>query len=208
MMKRQSMARLLAPVLAVAFAGNISTAMGDGNAEAGQAKSTPCIACHGADGNSSNPAWPTLAGQHAQYIVKQLQAFKSGARKDPLMSPMAAGLSDTDIADLAAWFSTQKPKGLLAAPDKVALGQRLFRGGDAKTGVAACAACHGPTGDGNPAALYPALQGQQATYIENQLKAYRAGTRQTDPNQVMRTIASTMSDEQIAAVASYVQGLR
>jgi cytochrome c553 len=208
MMKRQSMARLLAPVLAAAFAGSISTAMADGNAEAGQAKSTPCIACHGADGNSPNPQWPNLAGQHAQYIVKQLQAFKSGARKDPLMSPMAAGLSDTDIADLAAYFSTQKQKGLLAAPDKVALGQRLYRGGDAKTGGPACAACHGPTGDGNPAALYPALQGQQATYIENQLKAYRAGTRQTDPNQVMRNVASTMSDEQIAAVASYVQGLR
>lgn len=208
MMKRQSMARLLAAVLAAAFAGSISTAMAEGNAEAGQAKSTPCIACHGADGNSSNPAWPNLAGQHAQYIVKQLQAFKSGARKDPLMSPMAAGLSDTDISDLAAYFSTQKQKGLLAQADKVALGQRLYRGGDARTGMAACAACHGPAGDGNPAALYPAIHGQQATYIENQLKAYRAGTRQTDPNQVMRNVASTMSDEQIAAVASYVQGLR
>ena len=208
MMMRQSMARLLALVLTAAFAGSISTAMAEGNAEAGQAKSTPCIACHGADGNSSNPAWPSLAGQHAQYIVTQLQAFKSGARKDPLMSPMAAGLSDSDIADLAAYFSTQKPKGLLAEADKLALGQRLYRGGDARTGIAACAACHGASGDGNPAALYPALHGQQATYIENQLKAYRAGTRQTDRNQVMRNVASTMSDEQIAAVASYVQGLR
>jgi cytochrome c553 len=199
------LAPLSAPLLALAFT---AAARADGSAEAGQAKSTPCIACHGVDGNSSNPQWPNLAGQHAQYIVKQLQGFKSGARKDPLMSPMAAGLSDADMADLAAYFSSQSRKGGEADPAKLALGQRLYRGGDAKVGVAACAACHGPSGDGNPAALYPSIQGQQATYVEKQLKDYRAGARQTDQNQIMRNIASSMSDEQIAAVASYVQGLR
>jgi cytochrome c553 len=206
----QSPARLvavLAPLFAVGF---MASARADGDAQAGEAKATACIACHGADGNSSNPQWPTLAGQHAQYIVKQLQAFKSGARKDPLMSPMAMGLSDADIQDLAAHFSSQKQHGLEADPSRLALGQRLYRGGDPKVGVPACAACHGPTGDGNPAAMYPSIRGQHSTYVEKQLKDYRAGARQTDQkqNQVMRNVASAMSDEQIAAVASYVQGLR
>jgi cytochrome c553 len=202
-------ARLVA-ILAPLFAAGFTTAaLADGSAEAGQAKSTPCIACHGADGNSSNPQWPNLAGQHAQYITKQLQSFKNGARKDPLMSPMAAGLSDADIADLAAYFSSQKLTGNLEADAaRVPLGQRLYRGGDAKIGVAACAACHGPSGDGNPAALYPSIHGQHSTYVEKQLKDYRAGSRQTDANQTMRNIAGSMSDEQIAAVAAYVQGLR
>jgi cytochrome c553 len=208
-MKFQSPARLVAILAPLFAAGFTTTALADGSAEAGQAKSTPCIACHGADGNSSNPQWPNLAGQHAQYITKQLQSFKSGARKDPLMSPMAAGLSDADITDLAAYFASQKLTGNLEADaSKVPLGQRLYRGGDAKIGVAACAACHGPSGDGNPTALYPSIHGQHATYVETQLKAYRAGTRQTDASQMMRNIAGSMSDEQIAAVAAYVQGLR
>lgn len=195
--------------IAVLFAlCSSAVALADGSAEKGQAKSTPCVACHGVNGNSPNPQWPNLAGQSEQYIVKQLQAFKSGARKDPLMSPMAMGLSDEDVADLAAYFATQKPSGLEADAGKVPLGQRIYRGGDAKSGVPACSACHGPGGDGNAPAAYPALNGQHATYIEAQLKAYRAGTRQTDANQMMRTVAGTMSDEQIAAVASYIQGLR
>jgi cytochrome c553 len=179
-----------------------------GSAEEGQAKSTACIACHGVDGNSANPQWPTLAGQHKPYIAKQLRAFKSGSRKDPLMSPMAVSLSDDDIEDLAAYFSSQKPTGLEADPGKVSLGQRLYRGGDTKTGLTACAACHGAEGHGNPLASYPAIRGQHATYLATQLRAYRAGTRTTDQNQMMRTIASTMSDDQIDALSSYVQGLR
>lgn len=202
-MKLRSIVLFLAPLL---VAGGAAGA--EGSAEAGQAKTTTCVACHGADGNSVNPEWPNLAGQHPQYLSKQLQAFKSGARQNPLMSPMAAPLSDQDIADLAAYYASQTPKGLEADPSKVASGKRLFIGGDIERGVAACAACHGPGGDGNPTAVYPQLNGQHATYVEAQLKAYRAGTRQTDPNQMMRNIASNMSDEQIAAVASYIQGLR
>ena len=179
-----------------------------GKPEEGQAKSTACVACHGVDGNSSNPQWPTLAGQHKQYLAKQLRAFKSGARKDPLMSPMAVSLSDDDIEDLAAYFTAQKPTGLEADPGKVPLGQRLYRGGDTKLGLTACAACHGPEGFGNPVASYPAIRGQHSTYVATQLRAYRAGTRTTDQNQMMRTIANSMSDEQIEALASYVQGLR
>lgn len=184
------------------------TVMAEGSAEAGQAKSTPCVACHGVNGNSANPEWPNLAGQHPQYIVKQLKAFKSGARQNPLMTPQAQPLSDQDMEDLAAYFATQTPTGLEADASKVALGQRLFRAGDEQKGIAACSSCHGPAGHGNPTALYPSIRGQHATYIEAQLKAYRNGTRQTDQNQMMRGVAKAMTDEEIAAVAAYVQGLR
>jgi cytochrome c553 len=112
------------------------------------------------------------------------------------------------MADLGAYFAAQKPTGLEADPGKLAVGQRVYRAGDSKNGVPACAACHGPAGDGNPPAAYPALRGQYGTYVAAQLRAYRSGTRQTDANQMMRTVASTMTDEQIDAVASYVQGLR
>jgi cytochrome c553 len=185
-----------------------SAALAAGSAEKGESKATACVACHGAQGNSANPEWPVLAGQHAQYIHKQLQAFKSGARKNPLMTPMAMSLSDEDMADLGAYFSTQKPAGKEADAAKLQVGQRVYRSGDPKTGAPACASCHGPTGAGNPPAAFPQLRGQYATYVAAQLRAYRANTRQTDPNQVMRNVASTMSDEQIDAVASYVQGLR
>jgi cytochrome c553 len=188
------------------FLGQLAFA--EGSAEKGQAKSTPCAACHGADGNSVNPEWPSLASQHPQYINKQLHAFKSGARQNPLMTPMAQPLSDEDIEDLAAYFSKQVRRGGETEPSKVSVGQRLYRAGDNNSGVPACLACHGPRGDGNPAALYPSIRGQQATYVVNQLKAYRAGTRQTDQNQMMRNVAASMTDEQIDAVASYVQGLR
>jgi cytochrome c553 len=188
--------------------GLSSVVLADGSAEAGQSKSTTCVACHGVDGNSVNPEWPSLAGQHPEYIVKQLKAFKSGTRQNALMSPMAAGLSDQDMDDLAAYFSSQTANGLEAAADKVDAGQRLFRGGDPEHGIAACSSCHGPTGHGNPAALYPSIRGQHSTYVEAQLKAYRSGTRQTDQNQMMRGVTQSMTDEQIAAVAAYVQGLR
>jgi cytochrome c553 len=196
-------------LLASLFVLVSAAALGAGSADDGQSKSTACIACHGPNGNSANPEWPNLAGQHEQYILKQLQAFKSGARKNPLMTPMAMGLSDDDVEDLAAYFAAQKPAGTLETDSgKLALGQRVYRAGDGKTGSPACASCHGPTGDGNPPAAYPALRGQYATYVAAQLRAYRANTRQTDLNQMMRNVASTMSDEQIDAVASYVQGLR
>ncbi len=199
--------RLLAPLFALGLCAS-TAALGAGSADEGQSKSTACIACHGPNGNSANPEWPSLAGQHEQYVRKQLAAFKSGARKNPLMTPMAMALSDDDMEDLGAYFAAQKPVGLEADPGKLTLGQRVYRSGDAKTGAPSCASCHGPTGDGNPPASYPALRGQYATYLAAQLRAYRAGTRQTDPNQMMRSVAGTMSDAQIEAVASYIQGLR
>ena len=198
----------LVPLFVLCGLGASAVALGDGSAEKGQSKSTACVACHGMNGNSANPEWPSLAGQHEQYIHKQLQAFKSGARKNPLMTPMAMALSEDDMADLGAYFASQKPAGLEADPSKLALGQRIFRSGDPKSGIPACASCHGPDGAGNPPAAYPLLRSQYGTYVGAQLRAYRAGTRQTDPNKMMRDVASTMSDEQIDAVASYIQGLR
>ncbi len=209
-MKCQSM---IGSLVLASLAGSLLLgvdARGDGSAEEGQAKAAPCVACHGPSGNSSNPLWPNLAGQHPAYILRQLQAFKAGVRTDPLMSPMAAPLSDDDMQDLAAYFSTQKPIGGEADPGKVKEGERLYRGGDQASGVAACAACHGPSGHGNPSASYPAIRGQHATYVATQLKAYRSGNRKTDQtqNQMMRNVANALSDAQIDAVASYVQGLR
>jgi cytochrome c553 len=210
-MKFKSMALLtvLCGLQGVAFAAEQSSNVGAGSAEKGQAKAAPCVACHGVNGNSVNPEWPNLAGQHESYIKRQLAAFKSDARQNPLMTPMAKPLSDEDMADLGAFFSSQSLTGNLEAdPSKVSLGEKLYRGGDAQRGIPACAACHGASGNGNPAAGYAAIRGQHATYAAAQLKAYRSGTRQTDPNQMMRNAAANMSDEQIAAVAAYIQGLR
>lgn len=187
-----------------------SPALGDGSAEEGQAKAAPCVACHGVNGNSANPEWPSLAGQSGPYIIKQLKAFKGGERQNPLMTPMAQPLSDDDMEDLAAYYAKQTPTGLEAAAAKVAEGQRLYRGGDPLAGIAACTACHGPNGKGIAAAGYPALQGQHATYVTAQLKAYRSGARVTDQpqNRMMRDVANRLTDAQIEAVAQYVQGLR
>ncbi|MBF0256743.1 MAG: cytochrome c4 [Gammaproteobacteria bacterium] len=185
-----------------------ATAQAAGDAEAGKAKSATCLACHGADGNSANPIWPKLAGQASNYIVDQLTKFKSGARQDPLMAPMAAPLSEQDMADLAAYFSSQTRSTGTAAAEQVQLGQLLYRAGNSSNGLAACASCHGPDGSGNPAANFPSLKGQHAAYVEKALKDYRAGSRSTDPNKMMRDTASKLSDAEIAAVAQYVQGLR
>jgi cytochrome c553 len=199
-------AKVLLSGLCMVFA-HASTAA-EGSAEGGQAKAAPCVACHGVDGNSVNPLWPNLAGQHPQYIRRQLEAFKGGERQDPLMTPMAAPLSEQDMADLAAYYTGQKPTGLEAEPGKIQVGQRLYRGGDPVTSIPACTGCHGPAGDGNPTALYPRIAGQQSAYVAKQLRAYRDGSRQTDQNQMMRNVARLMTDEQIDAVAAYVQGLR
>lgn len=178
-----------------------------GNAKAGAGKAAVCRACHGSDGNSPNPQWPNLAGQGAPYIVKQLQDFKAGRRTNPIMSPQAAKLSEQDMEDLAAYFSSQKEKTGSADPKLVKAGERLYRGGDAATGVPACMACHGPAGAGNPAARYPALHGQHADYVMSQLEAFKDGSRTNDPGKMMREIAAHLTKEQMRAVASYINGL-
>ncbi len=180
----------------------------DGSIEAGQKKAATCAACHGNDGNSLNPEWPSLAGQHATYIVRTLKAFKSGDRQNVLMAGQVSALDDQDMEDLAAYFEAQTPVRRTADPELVAHGERLYRGGDLDRGISACIACHGPEGRGNKPAAFPALASQHATYTTNQLKAYASGNRKSDPNQIMRSIASLLNDDDIAAVASYIQGLR
>jgi cytochrome c553 len=192
--------------VALAWSGNAAAA---GNKEAGQAKSSTCMACHGMDGNSANPEWPSLAGQHSSYIVKQLKHFKATDRNNPLMMPMAMILSDQDMEDLAAYFQAQTPRPTgETEPSKLKLGEKLYRGGNAARGVPACAGCHGPAGAGIAGATYPRIGGQHATYAALQLRAYKSGTRATDPNTMMRSVASRLSEEEIDAVASYLQGLR
>lgn len=200
--------RLLSSAAALAASLLLTPAHAAGSAEAGQARSVVCAACHGADGNSFNPEWPSLAGQNENYLIKSLQSFKDGSRQNVLMNAQAAGLSEQDMLDLAAWFSAQKLAGKTADPALVSSGERLFRGGNKASGVPACDACHGPSGQGNSPAGWPAIAGQHATYSTNQLVAYRSKQRTTDGDtQMMRTVASGLTDEEIQAVTSYLQGL-
>lgn len=190
------------------------TALGDplvdGDAEAGKAKSVTCGACHGADGNSVNPVWPSIAGQHPTYFVEQLQAFKGGQRSEPLMLGQVMLLNDEDMRNLAVYYGTMPAAAKsVADPSTLDRGQRLYRGGDRETDAPACNACHGPTGSGNPASSVPLVRGQYAVYAAAQLRAYASGARQSDgPTRVMREIAAKLSEEDILAVSSYMQGLQ
>ena len=188
-----------------------------GDAEAGAQKAVVCAACHGPGGNSVNPEWPKLAGQSGKYLVAQLKNYKQGVRKNALMQAQAAGLSEQDMKDLAAYFASQKVTPGVAAEESVAIAEPLHRGGDAERGVTACAACHGPTGAGNPAAGYPSLSGQHATYTANVLRHYRSiGTGEIEvpeehlkaPLGIMTSIAAKLTDQEIEALASYFQGLQ
>ena len=181
----------------------------EGSAEAGKSKSLTCGACHGADGNSVNPEWPNLAGQHASYALKQLQAFKGGGRVNALMSGQAMLLADEDMGDLAVYFESQAAAARsVSDASMVSKGETLYRGGNKESRASACMACHGPNGRGNPAANYPSIAGQYAVYTAKQLRDYASGERKTDgPTKVMRDIAARLSDDDIEAVASYIQGL-
>lgn len=207
---------LLAGALGTAQANQpAAPAAPKGDAVAGQAKAAVCAACHNADGNSAITVNPMLAGQGARYLAKQLHDFKSGARANPVMMGMAAPLSDQDILDLAAYFSAQKPTTKAADPAQVALGEKIWRGGNLQTGVLACTGCHGPSGRGNHLAGFPALRGQHADYVEVQLKAFRAAARgdltgdkrENDPEAMMRGVVKQLSDTEIKALAQFVTGL-
>ena len=185
----------------------ILAGIGDAVGGDGKTKAMVCAACHGAEGNSANPEWPNLAGQHASYAQQQLKAFKSGERQNPNMSAMAVNLSEEDMADIAEFYAGQAVKIGVIDVEQVAVGEAIYRGGNNTTGVPACMSCHGPNGAGNPAAKFPAIRGQQAKYSVLQLKAYRAGERTTDPQKMMRDIAARMSDEDIETVALYISAL-
>ena len=180
--------------------------------EKGKTVSAMCAACHGADGNSTNPIWPKIAGQHANYIVKQLHDFKSGARVNAQMQPIAASLSDEDMANVAAYYANQKSKPGKADPEFIELGEKIYRAGNHETHVPACMACHGPAGAGNPGASYPAVAGQHAEYTIKQLNAFDIEDRENDhnskdTNNVMRKVVGPMTKAEIEAVAEYIQGL-
>ena len=173
---------------------------------ADQIVNTVCAACHGADGNSAITLNPKLAGQHPEYLLKQLTEFKSGKRANAVMSGMAGGLSDQEMKDLAAYFSAKKlTLGQAKSNGAGSLGEKIYRAGNAATGVPACASCHGPNGAGIPK-QFPRLHGQHADYTLAQMKAFRAGERANAP--MMMAISTKMTDAEMAAVADYIQGLR
>lgn len=179
-----------------------------GDPQAGKQKAAACAGCHGADGNSPSDQFPNLAGQHASYLYEQLHYFKSGKRKSPIMQPQAAGLSDQDMKDLAAYFSSQTMRVGAANKAFVEKGEHLFRGGIPDKGVPACTGCHGPAGMGNPPAKYPRISGQKAQYLAQQLQDYRAGKRGDYPGGgVMQDVAAELTDEEIKVLASFLSGL-
>jgi cytochrome c553 len=204
--------KLVATALVASLLANTASADGivDGSAEAGKTKAIVCGACHGADGNSVNPMWPSIAGQHATYLLEQMQAFKNGTRSDPLMTAQSMLLSDEDMRDLAVYFSEQRAASRAVSDESlVTKGEAVYRGGDRESSASACIACHGPTGKGNPAASYPVIRGQYAVYTAKQLRDYASGARKSDGvTRVMRDIAARLSDDDIKAVSAYVQGLR
>src|SRR6476469_7971923 len=195
-----------------------------GDAKAGATKAGACAACHGVDGNPSDPQYPRLAGMPERYVATQLALFKSGERNTGIaavMMPMAAPLSAQDMRDLGAYFSQQKAGAGIADDSKIAsgpyagmkyfeVGQKLFRGGEPARGLPACMACHGPTGAGNPGPAYPHVAGQQSAYAVRRLPEHPTGTTtQADPHSfnIMATVAKSLTDEEIQALGSYLQGL-
>ncbi|MEW6444728.1 MAG: c-type cytochrome [Pseudomonadota bacterium] len=205
------MTRRLSVPLILAAVFSVSVAQAAGDAAIGQAKAMVCAGCHGADGNSANGAFPSLAGQHADYIAHQLSDYKSGKRANALMVGMVAPLSAEDMQHLGAYYAAQTRQALAADGQDaalVALGRRLYEAGRPEAGVAACAACHGALGHGNPGAGYPALRAQHASYVDITLKAFRDGSRANDMNAIMRQAAAKLTDEDIRALSAYAASLR
>jgi cytochrome c553 len=224
--------KLLAVAISLAFT-SLPGFSAEGAVQAGKEKTAACSGCHGADGNSAMPLFPKLAGQHPHYLVKQLQAFKDGSRSDATMAPMAAGLSQQDMIDIAAYYAAEKitanqmpelpadDEDEDEKPDAAALkakqaqqgeklqallkkGSDLYRNGDLEREVSACIACHGPHGEGNKPAGFPALKGQHADYVIKTLNDFKTGKRANNPENIMYMIAKKMTDEEIQAVAYHV----
>jgi len=194
-----------------------------GDAKAGQTKASACAACHGADGNSSDPQYPRIAGQSERYVAHQMALIASGQRTGPAvaMVPFVKDLTPQDMRDIGAYFATQKSGAGLADDTVIAdgaykgmkffeVGQQLYRGGDASRGIPACMACHGPSGAGNPGPAYPHLGGQRQDYAARRLQEYRTGTT-TEKNpalfNIMAQVANKLTDQEIQALGTYLQGL-
>ncbi len=179
-----------------------------GDASAGEAKAAVCGACHGIDGKALQAEFPNLAGQGAGYIAKQLSNYKSGERENAIMLGMAAQLSEQDMADLGAYYESQPVvKGVAEDREDLKLGESIYRGGITDAKIPACMACHGPAGEGNPAAKWPSLAGQNSAYLIETLKHFRSQARANDPNEMMRSVARRLGDDEIAAIANFLQGL-
>jgi cytochrome c553 len=198
-----------ASTASTAAAPTAEVAVKPGDATAGQAKAAVCGACHGLDGNSSDAQYPKLAGQSEQYIVRQLTDFKAGKRQNPIMLGMATPLSEQDMHDIGAYFASKTPLPGVADQALVAHGEELFREGDTKRDIPACMACHSIDGRGNPGAMYPELTSQHAQYIQATLKSWHDGTTWGDDphSQIMPSIAQKLDADDIAALASYIEGL-
>ncbi len=201
-------------LMATGLAGSTLAAEHDamkGDAEAGAGKIATCLACHGQDGNSQSAALgPKIAGQHPQYTARQLALFKSGEREAPVMAPMAMGLSEQDMLDLAAYYASQTVNPGVADDTQVALGAQIYRAGNPVSGVPACQACHGPQGKGNPLSGYPMLSGQHAQYTIDKLNAFRDGAvwgKDNRANAVMAGVSANLTDAEIQAVSSFIEGL-
>ena len=196
-------------ILALTLIGSALSATAQaGDANAGQALTAVCSACHGQDGNSLAGAFPNIAGQNEKYLLKQLRDIQSGARNVPTMAGQLDNLSDDDLANIAAYYAGQARNRGVASADQVELGESIYRAGIPRKGVAACTACHSPTGSGNGPAGFPALAGQWPEYTVGQLKAFQAGDRHNDgDSQMMRTTSMDLNEKEMKAVASYLYGL-
>ena len=191
----------------LALSGLVSFTANAADIEAGKAKSAVCAACHGVDGNSSNAAWPSLAGQHASYIYKQLKDFKEGRRNDATMIGMVALLNDEEMKNVAAYFESQQAKTVAFDPEMIAAGESIYRGGITETKVAACMGCHSPNGTGNGPAGWPSLKSQHPAYLVMQLQNFKQGLRTNDSGKMMRNVVVRMSDMEMKSVAAYIAGI-
>jgi len=221
--------KLLVLSISFALAAVSTTTLAEGNSAIGKTKAASCAGCHGEDGNSMVSTFPKLAGQHEGYIVKQLEAFKDGSRNAPMMAPLAMGLDAGSISDIAAYYASKRISGNalpvmmsddddeeeLSAEAKdaevkklMAIGADLYRNGNLKTEVSACIACHGPVGEGNKPASFPALQGQHADYLIKALTDFKKGARSNESDNMMHMIAKKMTDEEIKAVSFHVSMLK
>ena len=194
--------------LILVFSGLVSVNANAADIEAGKAKSAVCAACHGADGNSTNAAWPSLAGQHASYTYKQLKDFKAGRRNNASMTGMVALLNDDDMKNLAAFYESQQPKTVAFDGEMIEKGESIYRGGITETHVAACMGCHAPSGTGNGPAGWPSLKGQHPEYVVTQLQNFKQGLRVNDTGKMMRNVVVRMEEHEMKAVAAYIAGIQ
>ena len=194
--------------IVLALSGLMTFTANAADIAAGKEKSAVCAACHGADGNSTNGEWPSLAGQHASYTYKQLNDFKQGRRANATMSGMVALLNDDDMKNLAAYYESQQARPIAFDGELIELGENIYRGGITETRVAACIGCHSPQGTGNGPAGWPSLKGQHPKYVVTQLQAFKLGVRANDTGKMMHNVSARMSDMEMQAVAAYIAGLQ